>query len=619
MAELQPLTDELTCSICLEIFQEPVTTPCGHNFCSRCLDETWTVQDSQFFCPQCRTCFQMRPQLKKNTVLCAVVEQVQQAHSLWDLGASNSESQDGEPLYPSSRKGSQAKEEPTKTVACDHCLRAVAVKTCFTCMVSFCSEHLKPHLDVARADLKLKMKQKLTTLYDHINKASNALKDVKLKQHAVQETADRKMELLKHEYEEMKVLVESEEKNSLWKLKEEEKRVLDKYDHVHQVLLKKKSEIESMKEEIELLLTKNDEIAFLEKASKLQEHVIKPVFVPKNELNQEMMHSVYQNAFSLKEVLKDKINNPQEKKIEESTSPDVSGKGLPFSIPTYPNRESRQMRRIYKGDKVGDKSQVKLPVGHQQEKSGAPDQKQKPKKPVPATPSTHSQNSGMGSLTDLTKLKTALQDTTEKVNALPKNSPNQKTQVLEAFLAKSRAELLQYATRVVLDYNTANYKVALSENYTVASVASVPQNYPSRPQRFTCCSQVLGLHSYKSGVHYWEVELQKNTFCGIGICYGSMDRHGPASRLGRNSSSWCVEWFNNKISAWHNDLEKHLPLTKATRIGVLLNYDDGFVIFFAITDKVNQIYKYRAEFSEALYPVFWLFSSGTTLSICPLK
>ncbi|XP_051850199.1 E3 ubiquitin/ISG15 ligase TRIM25 [Antechinus flavipes] len=675
MAELQPLTDELTCSICLEIFQEPVTTPCGHNFCSRCLDETWTVRDSQFFCPQCRTCFQVRPQLKKNTVLCAVVEQLQQAHSLWDLGASYSESQDGESLYPSSRKGNQAKEEPAKTVACDHCLQAVAIKTCFTCMVSFCPEHLKPHLDnpmfqghdlqppvwdlasrkcpehsrlreffcsqhglcicclclvghktcspvtldVARADLKLKMKQKLTTLYDHINKASNALKDVKSKQYAVQETAARKMELLKHEYEEMKVLIESEEKNSLQKMKEEEKRVLDKYDHVHQVLLKKKSEIESMKEEIELLLTKNDEIAFLEKASKLQELVIKAVFVPKNELNQEMMHSVYQNAFSFKEVLKDKINNPQEKKTEESSGPgpDVFGKGLPFSKPTYPNRESRLTRRILKGDKVGDKSQ--LPLGHQQEKSGTPDQKQKPKKPVPATASTHSQNSGMGSLTDLTKLKTALQDTTEKVNALPKNSPTQKTQVLEAFLAKSRAELLQYATRVVLDYNTANYKVALSENYTVASVASAPQNYPSRPQRFTYCSQVLGLHSYKSGVHYWEVELQKNTFCGIGICYGSMDRHGPASRLGRNSSSWCVEWFNNKISTWHNDVEKNLPLTKATRIGVLLNYDDGFVIFFAITDKVNQIYKYRAEFSEAVYPVFWLFSSGTTLSICPLK
>ncbi|XP_027691505.1 E3 ubiquitin/ISG15 ligase TRIM25-like, partial [Vombatus ursinus] len=320
MAELQPLADELTCSICLEIFQQPVTTPCGHNFCLPCLDKTWTGQSFQFYCPQCREPFQKRPQLKKNTVLCALVEQLQQVKIHRDLGQPHSASQDGEPLDPQSRKGDQEKDEAVGIVACDYCLQTPAAKTCFTCMASFCQEHLRPHLDnptfhghelqspvgdlarrkcpehgrlreffcsqhgvsicciclvghktcspvaldVARTELKSKMKQKLTVIYDHINMASSALRDVKLKQRAVQDTAARKMDLLKHEYEEMKALIESEEKSSLRKLKEEEKRVLDKYDHVHQVLQKKKGEIESIKEEIELLLTKNDEIAFLE-------------------------------------------------------------------------------------------------------------------------------------------------------------------------------------------------------------------------------------------------------------------------------------------------------------------------------------------------------------------
>ncbi|XP_007481900.1 E3 ubiquitin/ISG15 ligase TRIM25 isoform X1 [Monodelphis domestica] len=672
MAELQ-LTEEMTCSICLELFHHPVTIPCGHNFCSPCLNETWTVQGPPFYCPQCRTSFLTRPQLQKNTALCSVVDHLQQIQSRQELGSLCEEAKRGESWDLPSRKEGQGKEAEAVSVACDHCLQAPAAKTCFTCMASFCQEHLRPHLDnpafqghalqqpvpdlarrkcaehsrlreffcpqhgaciccvclvghktcspvaldIARNDLKSKMKQKLTTAYDDINKASSALKDVKLKQLAVQETAARKIDLLKREYEEMKTLIESEEKRALRKLKEEEKRVLDKYDYVHQVLLKKKKEIEFVKEEIELLLTKDDEIAFLEKASKLQEILIKSVYVPKNELNQEMINGVYQHAFSLKEALKHNITHLQEKKTEEATSSDDSGKPSSSFRPAYPTKDHYQTRRIQKGDKPQPKAQ-----GYQQEKSGVTEQKQekKPRTSTPVPAATPSQKPSLGTMPDLADLKTALSDTTEKgAAALPKNSPTRKTQILETFLAKSRPELLQYATQVVLDFNTAHNKVALSENYTVASVATVPQNYRPHPQRFTFCSQVLGLHGYKRGVHYWEVELQKNTFCGIGICYASMDRQGPDSRLGRNNSSWCVEWFNTKISTWHNDVEKNLPLTKATRIGVLLNCDDGFVIFFAITDKVSLIYKYKVEFSEVVYPAFWVFSSGTTLSICSLK
>uniref|UniRef100_A0A672P1R1 Tripartite motif-containing protein 47-like n=1 Tax=Sinocyclocheilus grahami TaxID=75366 RepID=A0A672P1R1_SINGR len=32
---------ELTCSICLDLFSKPVSTPCGHNFCQGCIGGYW--------------------------------------------------------------------------------------------------------------------------------------------------------------------------------------------------------------------------------------------------------------------------------------------------------------------------------------------------------------------------------------------------------------------------------------------------------------------------------------------------------------------------------------------------------------------------------------------------
>uniref|UniRef100_A0A3B3RLE6 RING-type domain-containing protein n=1 Tax=Paramormyrops kingsleyae TaxID=1676925 RepID=A0A3B3RLE6_9TELE len=60
MYSLLSLEEELNCSICLSVFDNPVTTPCGHNFCQDCLDKTWQDNDQValgFSCPQCRTHF----------------------------------------------------------------------------------------------------------------------------------------------------------------------------------------------------------------------------------------------------------------------------------------------------------------------------------------------------------------------------------------------------------------------------------------------------------------------------------------------------------------------------------------------------------------------------------
>ncbi|XP_023594810.1 E3 ubiquitin-protein ligase TRIM11-like isoform X1 [Trichechus manatus latirostris] len=48
------LQDEATCPICLDLFSEPVSLGCGHNFCRACVDLSRGVGDAPFPCPECR-------------------------------------------------------------------------------------------------------------------------------------------------------------------------------------------------------------------------------------------------------------------------------------------------------------------------------------------------------------------------------------------------------------------------------------------------------------------------------------------------------------------------------------------------------------------------------------
>ena len=55
MSLIANLKDELTCPICMDVFQEPRVLPCHHVFCFKCLDKLLEVKGvGSFDCPKCR-------------------------------------------------------------------------------------------------------------------------------------------------------------------------------------------------------------------------------------------------------------------------------------------------------------------------------------------------------------------------------------------------------------------------------------------------------------------------------------------------------------------------------------------------------------------------------------
>ncbi|XP_010742502.3 E3 ubiquitin-protein ligase TRIM21 [Larimichthys crocea] len=121
--------DQFLCSICLDVFTDPVSTPCGHNFCKKCITTNWDL-NFPCQCPNCKKTFNTRPELQVNTFISEMVAHFRK--SAEQKTGSSSEKQ-----------AVQAGEVP-----CDVCTgtKLKALKSCLVCLVSYCETHLEPHV-----------------------------------------------------------------------------------------------------------------------------------------------------------------------------------------------------------------------------------------------------------------------------------------------------------------------------------------------------------------------------------------------------------------------------------------------------------------------------------------
>ncbi|XP_075066726.1 E3 ubiquitin-protein ligase TRIM39-like [Mixophyes fleayi] len=115
------LRQELDCSICLNIYTDPVTLRCGHNFCRVCIDRVLDTQEGSgvYTCPECRSECQERPALIRNITLCNIV---------------------GSFLF------TRPDQEETG-IFCTYCIHSTvpAAKSCLLCEASLCDNHLRVH------------------------------------------------------------------------------------------------------------------------------------------------------------------------------------------------------------------------------------------------------------------------------------------------------------------------------------------------------------------------------------------------------------------------------------------------------------------------------------------
>ncbi|XP_004685273.1 PREDICTED: putative tripartite motif-containing protein 75 [Condylura cristata] len=79
-ATLEALQAEVRCPVCLDFLTDPVTIPCGHNFCRSCIQQCWKDLPGRFPCPVCRHPQQER-HFSPNSQLARMIDLAKLLHS----------------------------------------------------------------------------------------------------------------------------------------------------------------------------------------------------------------------------------------------------------------------------------------------------------------------------------------------------------------------------------------------------------------------------------------------------------------------------------------------------------------------------------------------------------
>ncbi|XP_014353688.1 zinc-binding protein A33-like isoform X1 [Latimeria chalumnae] len=161
---------------------------------------------------------------------------------------------------------------------------------------------------------------------------------------------------------------------------------------------------------------------------------------------------------------------------------------------------------------------------------------------------------------------------------------------------------------LTIDPDTAHKQLIVSRDQSNIKYGLAQQDLPDGPKRFENSFAALSSKGFKSGKHYWEVEVEGKAFWVLGVAKHSVERKRPLTSP-LQDGLWTLCLKNKSIYAASSTPAEPLSLEKTpTRIGVYLNYEGGKVSFYN-ADDLSHIYTYTNKFTEEMYPYFNLYCS----------
>ncbi|XP_068121990.1 E3 ubiquitin-protein ligase TRIM39-like [Hyperolius riggenbachi] len=524
------LSEELNCSLCLDIYTDPVNLKCGHNFCRVCIDRVLDSQEGSagYSCPECREKYTVRPGLHRNIALRSIAERF---------------------------KGG---------VCCTYCVDTYepAVMSCLHCDASMCDNHLRDHSKAPEHALctttisletrKCSIHKKILEYYCTEDAACVCVTCTLAGEHrghqveTLQEASEKKTQKLMAETEEAEKRVQS--------LEELKRKTQIKADGEAERVTALFRDLRRQLEELEKRVL-SDISRQAEQMSQSYDDVIQQLEIKKKELSRKIRH------------IEELCNmNDQLIVLQESDTGDLW------------DTEDRHDKQLHSG---GDMDVAGI---------------------------SHTLHTGLSDI---------MYGVTGGISIKPAD--------------------------ILLDLNTANDWLHISDDRKTASLSHRRQNRPETPERFKWYSQVLSSRSFSSGQYYWEVNVRASDEWRVGMCYPSIGRRGGGqSVIGDNNKSWCLERWDNQYLVRHDSEEIKLPhkipsdslcrwcsqyslrhprieswlhdKILSDRVRIYLDYEAGQISFYALCDPIRHLHTFTVAFTEPLYAAVWVGGGGVKLS-----
>ncbi|KAM9709549.1 E3 ubiquitin-protein ligase Midline-1 isoform 4-T8 [Menidia menidia] len=620
---METLESELTCPICLELFEDPLLLPCAHSLCfncahriliSHCTPSEPIQSISAFQCPTCRYVITLNQKglegLKRNVTLQNIIDRYQKA----SLSGPNSPNETRrQRAIPDSR----AMTSPADRVQCQFCEQDPpqdAVKTCVTCEVSYCEECLKathpnkkpftghrliePLLDShLRGLMCLEHQDEKVNMYCVTDEQLICALCKLVGRHR-----DHQVAALSDRYDKLKVNASRQENKLLEEcdlliniIQQRRQIIATKIKEGKAVRLRKLAQqIASCKQcierssslitQVDQTLKETDHARFLQTAKSICERVSmatasSQILLPEINLNDTF------DTFAL--------DFTREKKMLESLDY--------LTAPSPPVIREELCTASYDTITVHWTSDDEFSVVSYELQY--------------AIFTSQSNVVSLCNSVDSWMIVPNIKQNHYTVHGLQCG-----TKYIFIVKAINQAgnrssepgRLKTNSQPFKLDPKSAHRKLRVSHDNLTVERDETASKKSSSQDRFSSNSSygVTGNVYIDSGRHYWEALIGGSTWFAVGVAYKSAPKH---EWVGKNSASWVLSRCNNSWVVRHNSKEIPIePSPHLRRLGVLLDYDSGSLSFYDAVGS-QHLYTFDITFAQPVCPVFNVWNRCLTI------